>query len=50
MTGVIRLRAIEVLLPVLAQKNPDMLVIMAGYEKEMELMMRESGIGRTFPS
>ena len=44
------LRAIEVLLPVLAQKNPDMLVIMAGYEKEMELMMSgNQGLAGRFP-
>lgn len=44
------LRAIEVLLPVLAQKNPDMLVIMAGYEKEMELMMNgNQGLAGRFP-
>ncbi|MDD3038796.1 AAA family ATPase [Bacteroides sp.] len=44
------LRAIEVLLPILAQKNPDMLVIMAGYEKEMELMMNgNQGLAGRFP-
>lgn len=44
------LRAIEVLLPVLAQRNPDMLVIMAGYEKEMELMMSgNQGLAGRFP-
>ena len=32
-------RALECLLTVLAQKNPDMLVIMAGYDKEMERML-----------
>lgn len=33
-------RAIECLLPVLARKNPDMVVIMAGYEDGMQRMMQ----------
>lgn len=33
-------RAIECLLPVLARKNPDMVVIMAGYEQGMQRMMQ----------
>ena len=37
-------RAIEALLTVLSQDNPDMIVIFAGYQKEMDYMM-ESNIG-----
>ncbi|MDR1097997.1 MAG: AAA family ATPase [Tannerella sp.] len=41
---------IECLLTVLGQKNPDMLVIFAGYEKEMELMMdMNPGLRGRFP-
>ncbi|MDR1380866.1 MAG: AAA family ATPase [Tannerella sp.] len=43
-------RAIECLLTVMAQKNPDMLVIFAGYEREMEAMMQmNSGLKGRFP-
>lgn len=42
--------AIECLLTVLARKNPDMLVIMAGYEKEMERMLEANqGLKGRFP-
>ena len=37
-------RAIEALLTVLSQDNPDMIVIFAGYQKEMDYMM-ETNIG-----
>jgi AAA+ superfamily predicted ATPase len=41
---------IESLLTVLGQKNPDMLVIFAGYEKEMERMMEMNpGLRGRFP-
>ena len=44
------MRAIECLLTVLAQKNPDMLVIMAGYDKEMAKMMETNpGLKGRFP-
>lgn len=44
-------RAIECLLTVLAQKNPDMLVILAGYEDEMERMMEvNQGLKGRFPN
>lgn len=44
-------RAIECLLTVLAQKNPDMLVILAGYEDEMERMMDvNQGLRGRFPN
>lgn len=44
-------RAIECLLTVLAQKNPDMLVILAGYEDEMERMMDvNQGLKGRFPN
>lgn len=43
-------RAIECLLTVLAQKKPDMLVILAGYEKEMDDMMSlNPGLKGRFP-
>ena len=43
-------RAIECLLTVLTQKNPDMLVILAGYEEEMEqLMSMNPGLVGRFP-
>ena len=43
-------RVIESLLTVLAQKNPDILVILAGYEKEMERMMQTNqGLKGRFP-
>ena len=43
-------RAIESLLTVLAQKNNDMIVIFAGYEKEMEKMMAiNPGLKGRFP-
>ena len=42
--------AMTCLLPVLAQKNPDMLVIFAGYEKEMDaLMSMNPGMLGRFP-
>ena len=37
-------RVLEALLPVLAEDDPDMLVIFAGYEKEMNIML-ETNIG-----
>lgn len=44
-------RAIECLLTMLAQKNPDMLVILAGYEDEMERMMDvNQGLRGRFPN
>lgn len=43
-------RAIECLLTVLSRKNPDMLVIMAGYDHEMEVMMEANqGLKGRFP-
>lgn len=43
-------RVLESLLTVLAQKNPDMIVIMAGYEKEMEQMLEMNpGMKGRFP-
>ncbi|MGM9804399.1 MAG: AAA family ATPase [Muribaculaceae bacterium] len=44
------LRVIESLLTVLAQPNPDMIVILAGYEKEMkEMMSSNPGLNGRFP-
>ena len=43
-------RVLESLLTVLAQKNPDMIVILAGYEKEMEQMLEMNpGMKGRFP-
>ena len=43
-------RVLESLLTVLAQKNPDMIVIMAGYEKEMNQMLEMNpGMKGRFP-
>lgn len=43
-------RAIECLLTAMAQENSDMIVIFAGYEKEMEMMMRSNqGLSGRFP-
>ena len=43
-------RAIECLLTVLAQQSPDMVVILAGYEKEMErMLMANQGLKGRFP-
>ena len=43
-------RVLERLLTVLAQKNPDMIVIMAGYEKEMNQMLEMNpGMKGRFP-
>ncbi len=43
-------RAIECLLTALTQKNSDMIVIFAGYEKEMETMMHSNqGLSGRFP-
>lgn len=42
--------ALESLLTVLAQKNPDMIVIFAGYEKEIERMFKANqGLAGRFP-
>lgn len=42
-------RVIECLMPVLALDNPDMLVIMAGYPKEMDILMeRNAGLKGRF--
>lgn len=44
------MRVIESLLTVLAQPNPDMLVIFAGYEQEMERMLQSNpGLKGRFP-
>ena len=49
-SGDFGIRAIECLLTVLAEKNPDMVVIFAGYEKEMEqLMASNTGLSGRFP-
>lgn len=43
-------RAIECLLTVLSQKNPDMLIIFAGYQEEMDLLMSMNpGLVGRFP-
>lgn len=43
-------RALECLLTVLAQKSPDMVVVMAGYEKEMNRMLdTNQGLRGRFP-
>ena len=43
-------RVLECLLTVLTQKSPDMVVIMAGYEKEMDRMMdANQGLRGRFP-
>lgn len=43
-------RAIECLLTVMAQENSDMIVIFAGYTKEMDMMMRSNqGLSGRFP-
>ena len=43
-------RALEALLTVLSQDNPDMIVIFAGYQKEMEYMMDTNiGLQGRFP-
>lgn len=43
-------RVLESLLPVLTQPNPDMLVIFAGYEKEMDAMLDTNpGLSGRFP-
>lgn len=43
-------RAIECLLTVMAQENCDMIVIFAGYAKEMDMMMRSNqGLSGRFP-
>lgn len=43
-------RALECLLTVLAQKSPDMVVVMAGYEKEMNRMLdTNQGLKGRFP-
>ena len=43
--------AVECLLTVLSQKNPDMLVVFAGYDKEMnELMSMNPGLVGRFPN
>lgn len=43
-------RAIECLLTVMAQENSDMIVIFAGYAKEMDMMMRcNQGLSGRFP-
>lgn len=43
-------RIIEGLLPVLAEPNPDMLIILAGYEDEMEQMLQANpGLKGRFP-
>lgn len=43
-------RILECLLTVLSQKNPDMIVIMAGYEKEMQQMLElNPGMKGRFP-
>lgn len=43
-------RVLECLLTLLSQKSPDMVVIMAGYEKEMEMMMSANqGLRGRFP-
>ena len=43
-------RVLEALLPILAQPNPDMLVIFAGYEKEMDAMLDTNpGLEGRFP-
>jgi len=43
-------QAVECLLDVLSRKNPDMLIIFAGYEKEMEeLMCINPGLAGRFP-
>ncbi len=44
-------RAIECLLTVLAQPDPDMVVILAGYEKEMDAMLNSNpGLAGRFPN
>lgn len=44
------LRAVECLLSVLTQKNPDMLIIFAGYQEEMDrLMSMNPGLPGRFP-
>ena len=43
-------RAVECLLDVLSRKDPDMLIVFAGYEKEMdELMSMNKGLAGRFP-
>lgn len=43
-------RALEVLLPVLSQKNPDMVVIFAGYKDKIEEMLNSNqGLSGRFP-
>ena len=43
-------RAIECLLTVMAQENSDMIVVFAGYTKEMDMMMRSNqGLSGRFP-
>lgn len=49
-SGDFGIHAIECLLTVLTEKNPDMVVIFAGYEKEMEALMKSNlGLGGRFP-
>ena len=43
-------RAIETLLTVLSQKNPDMIIILAGYENEIDRMLKvNQGLNGRFP-
>ena len=49
-SGDFGIHAIECLLTVLTEKNPDMVVIFAGYEKEMETLMKSNpGLSGRFP-
>lgn len=43
-------RALDVLLPILSQKNPDMVVIFAGYENDIQHMLQcNQGLSGRFP-